>query len=136
MATELNNQRIDQPVVVADVMNGQTIATLQPVYPLSEADFVRLKGGTPVTAAAAVMIFSGVVGYAIGLGPKLESLITGDLPLLSSGEIKTIGGWSAIALVIYGIGFLLPNERKSVMKNLSNHFKAAKSSTHIIGGGK
>lgn len=136
MATELNNQRIDRPVVVADVMNGQTIATLQPVYPLSEADFVRLKGGTPVTAAMAVMFFSGVVGYAIGLGPKLESLITSDQPLLSSGEIKTIAGWSAISLVIYGIGFFLPNERTSVMKKLSNHFKAAKSSTHIIGDGK
>jgi hypothetical protein len=136
MATELNNQRIDQPVVVADVMNGQTIAMLQAVYPLSEADFMRLKGGTPITAATAVMIFSGVVGYAIGLGPKLESLITGAQPLMSNGEIKTIAGWSAISLVIYAIGFFLPNERTSIMKKLSNHFNAAKASTHIIGGGK
>lgn len=136
MATELNNQRINTPVVVADVMNGQTIATLQPVYPLSEADFVRLKGGTPVTAAMAVMIFSGVVGYAIGLSSKLEPLIVGDHPLLSISEIKTIAGWSAISLAIYGIGFFLPNERSSVMKKLSNHFKATKSSTHIIGDGK
>lgn len=136
MATELNNQRIDQPVVVADVMNGQTIAMLQAIYPLSEADFVRLKGGTPITAATAVMIFSGVVGYAIGLGPKLESLITGNQLLLSSGEIKTIAVWSAISLAIYFIGYCLPNERTSVMKKLSNHFKATKSSTHIIGGGK
>ena len=136
MATEFNNQRIDKPIIVADVMNGQTIAMLQAVYPLSEADFVRLRGGTPITAAAAVMIFSGVVGYAIGLGPKLESLITGDQPLMSSGEIKTIAGWSAISLAIYLIGYCLPNERTSVMKKLSNHFKATKSSTHIIGGGK
>lgn len=136
MATELSNQRIEQPVVVADVMNGQTIAMLQAVYPLSEADFVRLKGGAPVTAAAAVMILSGVVGYAIGLGPKLESLITSDQPLMSNGELKTIAGWSAISLVIYLIGFCLPNERTSVMKKLSNHFKAAKASTHIVGGGK
>jgi len=136
MATELNNQQINKPVVVADVMNGQTIAMLQTVYALSEADFVRLKGGTPITAKAAGMIFSGVVGYAIGLGSKLESLITGDQSLMSIGEIKTIAGWSFFSLVVYAIGFCLPNERTSVMKKLSNHFKATKSSTHIIGGGK
>jgi hypothetical protein len=136
MTTELNNQRIDQPVVVADVMNGQTIAMIQTIYPLTEADFVRLKGGTPITAAAAAMIFSGVVGYAIGLGPKLQSLITGDPPLWDNSEIKTIAGWSAISLVIYLIGFCLPNERTTVMKKLSKHFKAVESSTHIMGGGK
>lgn len=136
MATELNNQQLDKPVVVADVMNGQTIAMLQAVYPLSEADFVRLKGGTPITADAAAMIFSGIVGYAIGLGPKLESLITGDQLFMSSDEIKTIVIWGAISLFIYLIGFCLPNERKSVMKKLAVHFKAAKSSTHIIGGGE
>lgn len=136
MATELNNQQINQPVVVADVMNGQTIAMLQAVYPLTEADFVRLQGGTPITAASAVMIFSGVVGYAIGLGPKLESIVTGSQPFMSNGELKTIAGWSAVSLIIYGIGYFLPNERTSVMKKLCNHFKATKSSTHIMGGGK
>lgn len=136
MAIEITNQHIEKPVVVADVLNGQTIAMLQAVYPLSEADFVRLKGGAPRTAAIATMIFSGVVGYAIGLGPKLETIIAGDQALMSSGEIKTIAGWSAISLVVFAIGYCLPNERRSLMKRLSNHFKNAKSSTHIIRGGK
>lgn len=136
MASELHNQQIHQPVVVADVMNGQTIAMLQTIYPLTEADFVRLRGGTPITAASAVMIFSGVVGYAIGLGPKLESIITANQPIMSNGEIKTIASWSLVSLVIYGVGYLLPNERTSVMKKLSNHFKATDSSTHILGGSK
>ena len=136
MATEYNNRQIDKPIVVADVMNGQTIATLQPVFPLTEADFVRLKGGPPITSTAAAMIFSGVIGYAIGLGPKLESIVSGGQFQLSAGEIKTIATWSIISLLIYFVGLCLPNERKSVMKNLSIHFKATNSSTHIIGGGK
>lgn len=134
MATEVNNQQLDKPLVVADVMNGQTIAMLQTVYPLSEADFVRLRGGPPITAAGAVMIFSGVVGYTIALGPRLQTIITSDQPLFSNGEIQTILAWSALSLAVYLIGLCLPNERTSVMKKMSNHFKAAKSSTHIIGG--
>ncbi|AMK78161.1 MULTISPECIES: hypothetical protein [Methylomonas] len=136
MATEFSNQQIDQPIVIADVMNGQTIAMLQPVYPLTEADFVRLEGRPPITSAGAAMIFSGVVGYAIGLGPKLESIITGQEPILNNGEVKTIASWSAIALLFYLFGLFLPNQRTNIMKKLSSHFKATKSSTHVIGGGK
>lgn len=136
MTIELNNQKLDQPVVIADVMNGQTIATLQAVFPLTEADYLRLKGGPPITASAAVMIFSGVVGYAIALGPKLQSIISGEQSLLSYGEIKTIGAWTLISVVIYAIGWLIPNDRTNIMKRLHGHFKVAKSSTHIIGGGK
>lgn len=136
MATEVNNQQLEKPLFIADVMNGQTIAMLQAVYPLSEADFIRLKGGPPITASGAVMIFSGVVGYAIGLGPKLQSIMSDTQPIFSNGEIKTIAFWTAISLVVYCAGFCFPNERTSVMKQLSSHFKAAKSSTHIIGGSK
>lgn len=136
MTSEYSNRQIDKPIVIADVMNGQTIATIQTVFPLTEADFVRLKGSPPITFAASAMIFSGVIGYAIGLGPKLESIISGGPSQLSTGEIKTIVVSSIVSLLIYLVGLCLPNERKSVMKNLTNHFKAFNSSTNNIGGGK
>ena len=136
MATEYSNRQIDKPIVVVDVMNGQTIASLQPVFPLTKADFGCLKGGPPITYAVAVMVFSGVIGYAIGLGPKLESIVSGGQSQMSYAEFKTIAAWSGVALLIYFVGLCLPNERKSVMKKLSNYFKAAESSTSSIGGGK
>lgn len=136
MATEYRNRQISQPIVVANVMNGETIATLQSVYPLTEADFVRLRGGAPTTAALAAVIFSGVVGYAISLGPKFEPILSGGQHQLSGGETKTIFVGTCISVILYALGFFLPNERKSVMKNISNHFNTTKSSTHIIGGGK
>lgn len=136
MQQEFNSQRIEESIVVSDLMNGQTIAMLQTVYPLSEADFVRLNNGASKLDAAAVMIFSGVVGYAIGLGPKLEGLLMGNAPVMNNGEIKTIAVWSFISLLIYGIGYLLPSERKKVMKKLSSHFETAKSTLHISGDRK
>ncbi|WP_147694530.1 hypothetical protein [Vogesella mureinivorans] len=136
MQQEFNSQRIEEPIVVPDLMNGQTIAMLQTVYPLSEADFVRLNSGASKTDAAAVMIFSGVVGYVIGLGPKLETLLMGSAPVMSSAEIKTITVWGLFSLVIYGLGYLLPSERKKVMKKLSSHFEAAKSTQHNSGDRK
>jgi hypothetical protein len=136
MFSEIKNQQIEKSVVVADVLNGQTIAMLQALYPLTEADFVRLKGSAPITVWVAGSIFSGVLGYAIGLGPKLQSMIAGDQLLMSTGEIKVIAVWSLISLVFYLIGKCFPNERTGVMKKISNHFKGAKSTTHITGGGK
>lgn len=132
MTTEIVNQQLDKPFSVSGLMNGQTIAQLQSPYLLSEADFVRLKGRARPTETVAVMIFSAIVGYAISLGPKLLDLLKNDNPLFSTPELKHIAGWCILSLLIYFLGYALPNDRASVMKKLSDHFNTAKPSTHIV----
>lgn len=136
MATEYTGRQLTQPIVVADVLNGESIATLQSVFALTEADFIRLQGGPPTTATLATVIFSGVVGYAISLGPKLEAVLSGGQSQLTGGETKTLVIGLVASVVLYGIGYFLPNERKSVLSRISTHFQNAKASTHIIGGMK
>ena len=134
MATEYRGRQLSQPIVVADVLNGESIATLQSVFALTEADFLRLQGGPPATATLATVIFSGVVGYAISLGPKLETMLSGGQSQLTSGETKTIVIGIVIAGILYGIGYFLPNDRKNVLSRIAAHFQRAKASTHIFGG--
>lgn len=134
MAIEYRGRQLSQPIVVADVMNGESIATLQPVFALNEADFLRLQGGPPTTATLATVIFSGVVGYAISLGPKLETMLSGGQSQLTSGEIKTIVIGVVASALLYGIGYFLPNDRKKVLSRIATHFEGAKPSTHIVGG--
>ena len=134
MAKAYEGKQLDRPIVVADLLNGRSVATLQAAYPLHEADFLRLQGSPPATAALATIVFSGVVGYAVSLGPKIEPLFLGGKMELSSGETRTLVLGTTLALVLYGIGFFWPNEKKKVMKRISQHFQDAKPSTHIVGG--
>ena len=134
MATEYRGRQLSQPIVVADVLNGESIATLQSVFPLNEADFLRLQGGPPTTATLATAIFSGVVGYAISLGPKLETVLSGGQSQLTSGETKTIVIGIIASAILYGIGYFLPNDRKRVLSRIAAHFEKAKTTTHIVGG--
>ena len=134
MATEYRGRQLNQPIVVADVLNGESIATLQPAFALNEADFLRLKGGPSTTATLATVIFSGVVGYAISLGPKLETVLSGGQSQLTSGETKTIAIGVVASAILYGVGYFLPNDRKKVLSRIAADFENAKTSTHIVRG--
>lgn len=134
MAESHEDQAVQQPFVVSNLLNGQSVASLQAVFPLTEADFLRLKGSQPVTTAFATIIFSGVIGYAISLGPKLEPLASGGKFQLTTGETWTLILGVGISVLLYAIGFMCPNEKKRTMRLIENHFKRSKPSTHIVGG--
>jgi hypothetical protein len=125
---------VRQPFVVSNLLNGQTVATLQAAFPLTEADFLRLKGGPPATSATAALLFSGGVGYAISLGPKIEATFLGGSEQLSAGEIRTMLAVTAISILLYLAGLLMPNDKRRMLKRIEAHFRDSAPSTHIVGG--
>ena len=127
-------RQLSQPIVVYNLLNGQSVTTMQLPYFLTEADFVRLKGGKPVTATLATIVFSGVVGYAVSLGPKIAPLFDGGNSLLTSSESSTMMVGAIVSAILYGIGFWWPNDKKKTMKKISKHFDSAPPSSHIVGG--
>ena len=133
MGNTFIGQQLSQPTPITDLLNGQSVATIQVPYILTEADFLRLKGGPPITAATAAMLFSGVVGYAISLGPKITPVFEGGSLLLEPGELRTILGCIALSVVIYGLGLFCPDDKKRTMRKIDEHFKNAQPSSHIIG---
>lgn len=133
MVDEYKGKQIQQTIVVADLLNGRTVTTMQQAYLLTEADFLRLKGSPPVTAAIATIIFSGVIGYIVSLGPKIAHVFNGGASDLTSGEINTILVGTTISIVLYAVGFFCPNDKKKLMNKISKHFDDAKPSSHIVG---
>lgn len=127
-------RQLSQPIAVTDLLNGRSVTTMQPPYFLTEADFLRLKGSPPVTAALATIVFSGIVGYAVSLGPKIAPLFEGSKSQLTSGEVSTMAAGTIFSVVLYAIGFFWPNDKKKTMKKITCHFDSAPPSSHIVGG--
>jgi hypothetical protein len=134
MAQAFEGRQLSQPITVTDLLNGRSVTTMQAPFLLTEADFLRLKGSPPVTSALATVVFSGVVGYAVSLGPKIAPIFEGGNSHLTSGEIRTMLAGTAVAAVLYAVGFWWPNDKKKTIKKISNHFDSAPPSSHIVGG--
>jgi hypothetical protein len=134
MDNQIVGREISNSISVTNLLNGRSVATIQQPYLLTEADYERLKGSQPITSAMATIVFSGVVGYAVGLGPKITPMFESKASELTSGEIKTIVGFTLIAVVLYVIGFAVPNGKKKTMKKIARHFDSAPASAHIVGG--
>ncbi|NOT81422.1 MAG: hypothetical protein HOP01_01665 [Gallionella sp.] len=136
MERTYKDRKLTQAIVVTDLLNGQSVTTMQSPYLLTEADFLRLQGIPPITAALATILFSAVVGYAVSLGPKITPLFNGGKSQLTPGEIVTMLAGIALSILFYVIGFCFPNEKKKTMKKISNHFDNEPPSSHIVGGKK
>ena len=133
MGNDFKGAEITNSVRVDGVLNGRTIASIQAPFWLSEADFMRLKGGPPKTASFAGIIVGGVVGFGVGLIPKLTPFFVGQPVHVTLSEIITVLIGGGVAGVIYIVGLVLPNERSEVMKRISTHFDGAKPSIKILG---
>lgn len=134
MDRAFEGRQLSQPIAISDLLNGRSVATIQPPYLLTEADFERLKGSPPITAALATMVFSGVVGYAIGLGPKIAPMLELKPAELTSGELRTIIFGTVVSAILYVIGYVWPSGKKKTMKKIAKHFDGAPPSAHIVGG--
>lgn len=134
MGRAYEGRQLSQPIAVTDLLNGKSVATMQPPYFLTEVEFERLKGSPPITAALATIVFSGVVGYAVSLGPKITPLFDSKPSELTSGELRTIVAGIVISAGLYAIGYLWPNDKKKTMRKIAKHFDSAPASTHIVGG--
>lgn len=127
MRPNYEGQQLNQTINVTDLLNEQSITTMQKPFLLSEADFLRLKGKPPITASLSSMLFAGDIGYVISIASKFKN------KQLSAGEIWTVIIVLIIAILIYGVGFLFPNDQKRTIKKISKHFEDAPVSSHIVG---
>lgn len=136
MERAYEGQHLSQPIAVTDLLNGRSVTTIQAPFPLTEAEFERLKGGPPITAALATIVFSGVVGYAVSLGPKIAPIFERGESQLTSGEIRTMLVGTVLSVVLYVIGFWWPNNKRKTMTKIAKHFESAPPSLHILEGGE
>lgn len=136
MEPAYQNQQLNQPVVVGDLLSGRSIATVQAPFLLSEVEYIHLQGSPPLTATLATNLFFAVVGYAISLGPKFIAVIRGEPSQLTGAEWSTLGVGVALAVALYAAGLALPNERRKTMKKIAEHFRNSPASHHLLKGRK
>jgi hypothetical protein len=115
-----------------DLLSGEMIGTLQANYPMTEADFLRLKNGRVATRDWASGIFLLVIGFAFNIVPKLLPVFAGRPPEVTPSEWITIGIGLLISLALWAVGLTMPNERKKVMRTIETHFEAAPKTQTII----
>jgi len=130
------NEVIKETVEVSSSVLTGAVGMWQESFLLSEADYVRLKTGEPKTAIWANKMLMMTIALAINIIAKLLSFFiennersTIDLQVL--GKYISKVDWFAFVIfflvttILYGIGALVANERKSVMNKIGNHFEKA-----------
>lgn len=132
MQKTYSNQRLNSSVVVGGLLSGQSIATIQQPFILSEVEYMHLRGNPPLTASWATNLLFAVIGYGVSLGPKFFALFRGQDSELSSAEWMTLLIGVIASGVLYLVGLALPNDRKKLMRRIADHFKNAPASHRVL----
>ena len=134
MTNRVENQQITETIEVHGLLSGASIGTWQADYPLTAIDFEHIKNGKPVTFNWANSILLATVGFGLNLIGKGASQVVGVQQPIYVGEWIALGVGVVVAIVLYGIGVALPNERKRVMREIQHHFKNSPKQRQVVPG--
>lgn len=134
MTNRVENQQITETIPVHGLLSGANIGTWQADYPLTAIDFEHIKNGKPVTFNWANSILLATVGFGLNLIEKGASQVVGMQQPIYVGEWIALGFGVVVAIVLYGIGLALPNERKRVMREIQDHFKYSPKQRQVVPG--
>jgi hypothetical protein len=121
---EVKGEQVTEPYLVPNLLSGASIGTWQEDYPLREVDFERIKHGKPITFVWAHSFLLTSFGFGLSLIAKGYS----DMALIKQGEWIALAVGLLFSVVMYLIGFLMPNKRKETMNRIEEHFKKAPTS--------
>jgi hypothetical protein len=123
---------ITETVVLSEPLSGNTIASLQVVYPFTEADFVRLDSQGNVVKNWATSFLLITIGSAITLLQNLLRDGVDQAKEIAVGDIWVLSGLVVITVVLFVIGAFMPNEKKKLIRRIGNHFKDSPSHNHFL----
>lgn len=126
------NAHLTETVVVSGSVSEVVIASLQEDYALNEADYIRLTSEWNSLKGWSVNFFFVTLGYAMSLAPSFFPRNGAIEAMPSNGEVIVLCTSSAITILFYAIGSFIPNERKTLLKRIGNHFKNAPRSRHVM----
>ncbi|ELX05552.1 TPA: hypothetical protein ACGDYM_002714 [Acinetobacter baumannii] len=118
------NQEIKKTVhVEKDVISYGNLESLQAIFPLKEADYLRLKSKESKLKTFSGYILGGVVGYVLNLTKNIyDFMANGNENAVQNSEWLTIIGGTIACIICWLLGEYLPNERTKVMKNIDKYF--------------
>lgn len=108
-----------------------TIGSFQADFLLCEADYLRIKS-KPALQNWSHNIFLTTVGIGLLIIGKYLGNKLGYKAEILLGEWIACGVGLILSLILYGLGFILPNEKKRVMQQMAEHFKKAPRTKHLV----
>lgn len=105
------------------IVSGGNLESLQAVYPLKEADFLRLRMKDSKLKTLSGYILGGVIGYVLNIFKNIvDYFVHKNVSAVQNAEWVTIVAGLLISLVLYLCGEYLPNERSKIMKAIEKYF--------------
>jgi len=109
-----------------EVRQEARIEIAQEPFYLTEADFIRLKNGRPKIFDWANALLLASLGFALSLLAKfIVGLVSTESPQWHIWEFVALSIGFLLAVILYVLGRLLPNEGKRVMGDIEKHFRTA-----------
>jgi len=137
MSENISNQPLAQTVIVSGLSSGASVGTWQADYPLTGRDYEHLRNGKPITFNWANSILLTTIGFGLNIFGKYISQKAGVSITIYFGEWIALSVGIGISVLLYLIGLALPNDRKTIMNKLKNHFDHSPKKRQMLqGGGK
>ena len=136
MSENISNQQLDQTMFVAGLSSGASVGTWQEDYPLTGRDYEHLRNGKPVTFNWANSILLTSIGFGLNILGKYLSQKSGVIITIYVGEWIALSVGVGVSVVLYLIGLALPNDRKTIMKKLRDHFDNSPKKRQMLQGGE
>ncbi|HEP8700720.1 TPA: hypothetical protein VDU52_003131 [Pseudomonas aeruginosa] len=130
------NTTITETVVLSEPLSGNSIASIQAIYPFTEADYVRLDSQGNVVKNWATSFLFVAIGSAVTL---LQNVYKDGLNTpndVASGDVIVLSILSLITALLFVVSAFVPNEKKKLMKRIGRFFKDSASQNHFIRGAK
>lgn len=128
----IKGKTFTEPIHSDEQLTSQaTVGSFQADFLLCEADYLRIKS-KPALQNWSHNIFLTAVGIGLLIIGKYLSKKYGYSAEILIGEWIACGVGLILSLILYGLGLILPNEKKRVMKQIAEHFSKAPRTKHIV----
>lgn len=134
MTGRIENQEITRTIQVQGLLSGADVGTWQADYPLTAVDFEHIKNGKPVTFNWANSILLTTLGFGMSIAAKYFTQLAGVQQQIYPGEWWAFVAGTLLAAVLYLLGLAMPNDRKTVMRKIQDHFKTSPRKRQLVKG--
>lgn len=122
MDQNITDRNVTEPFTVPTSLSGINIGTWQEDFPLTGRDYEHLKNGRSKINSTADSILLTSLGIGLNLAGKAITQISNSEIVIYKAEFGAFICGILISVILYIIGFCLPNDRTRLMKKLKNHF--------------
>lgn len=105
------------------IVSGGNLESLQKIFALNEADFLRLKMKDSKWKTLSGFIFAGVIGYIFSIANKIIDILSNkNVKAVNDQEWRIIVAGLFVSLILYVIGNYFQSERAKVMNSIEKYF--------------